>query len=107
MHTNKKPGSAGGRTPGLPDSCKHNSTDPSAAAQRNRLLSELRQRALTTLQAPRELDVLHPAARVMELRRDGFSIERTWAHDETSEGYRHRVARYHLTGERRQHELPL
>lgn len=105
MPTNKKPGGADGRTPGLPDSCKPNLTDVTSAAQRGRLLAALKARPLTTLEARRELDVLHPAARVMELRRDGYPIERAWTHDVTSEGYRHRVARYHLTSERAQREL--
>ena len=105
MVTNKKPGSAGGRTPGNPDTCKRKSTDTSAAMQRARMLDALKRRPLTTLQARRELDVMHPAARVMELRRDGYPIEMVWAHDITAEGYTHRVARYALTGERAQREF--
>ena len=106
MATNKKPGGAGGRTPGISESCNSNATNASAAMQRARLLAALKQRKLTTLQARRELDVLHPAARVMELRRDGYPIESAWTHDVTSEGHLHRVARYELTGERAQHEFP-
>lgn len=73
MRINKKPGDAGGRTPSLPDFCKHDLTNSNAAVQRARLLDALKRRALTTLQARRELDVLHPAARVMELRDDGYA----------------------------------
>ncbi|MDP1672844.1 MAG: helix-turn-helix domain-containing protein [Burkholderiales bacterium] len=105
MPPNRKPGCAGRRTPGLSKTCKHNATDTTSAAQRGRLLAALKTRPLSTLEARRELDVLHPAARVMELRRDGYPIERAWTHDVTSEGYLHRVARYHLTGERAQREL--
>ena len=74
MTTDKKPGDAGGRTPGLPDSYKHHLSNTNAAMQRARLLDALKRRELTTLQARRELDVLHPAARVMELRRNGYAI---------------------------------
>ncbi len=55
MRINKKPGDAGGRTPGLPDFCKHDLTNSNAAVQRARLLDALKRRALTTLQARREL----------------------------------------------------
>ena len=107
MRDNKKPGDAGGRTPGSTNHFHRNHTNTSSGAQRARMLKELRNRALTTLQAGSELDVLHPAARVMELRRTGVSIERIWTYDETSEGYRHRVARYRLTAEGMEYELPL
>ncbi len=105
MTTNKNPGCAGRRIPGISETCSFNPTDSSAVAQRGRLLAALKTRPLSTLEARREIDVLHPAARVMELRRDGYPIERAWTHDVTSEGYLHRVARYHLSGERAQREL--
>ena len=74
-----------------------------AAAQRARILAHLRAgRPLTTIQARRELDTLHPAARVMELRRAGWSIATTWAREETDAGQVHRIARYALLGESRQ-----
>lgn len=106
MTQTKKPDSAaGGRIPVLPQNFNANHTNESAAIQRGRMLAELKQRTLTTLEARRELDVLHPAARVMELRGEGYPIETAWAYDVTSEGYQHRLARYQLTGERAQHEL--
>lgn len=50
--------------------------DNSAASQRQRILSWLRNvEPLTTLQARKQLDVLHPAARVMELRKAGNVAE--------------------------------
>ena len=105
MTINKKPGDAGGRTPGLQKhSTKHHS-NVNTAAQRARLLDALKRRALTTLQARRELDVLHVAARIMELRRGGYSIETAWTRDVTSVEHLHRVARYELVGEQAQQEL--
>lgn len=58
----------------------------SASAQRSRLLTALRKGALTTQEARRLLDVLHPAARIMELRRLGHPIDTIWTTDVTSEG---------------------
>ncbi|BAN24649.1 putative uncharacterized protein [Caballeronia insecticola] len=42
---------------------------------------------------------MHPAARVMELRRHGHEIATVWSHEITPEGGEHRVARYHLMRE--------
>ena len=68
-----------------------------AAAQRARILAHLQAgRPLSTIQARRELDVLHPGARVFELRRAGWPIAMTWVSEETSAGQRHRVGRYWL-----------
>ncbi|CAE6946238.1 hypothetical protein R69608_05536 [Paraburkholderia nemoris] len=71
-----------------------------ATAQRNRILAALRTHgSLTTLEARRRLDVLHPAARVMELRDAGFLISTVWSVDHNELGSQHRVARYHLLSE--------
>jgi hypothetical protein len=46
-----------------------------ASSQRQRILDHLRNHGpLTTLAARRELDVMHPAARVQELRARGYRI---------------------------------
>ncbi|GGC73322.1 helix-turn-helix domain-containing protein [Marinobacter halophilus] len=69
----------------------------SAAAQRARILDYLQNhRALTTLQARHLLNVMHPAARVMELRDGGYKIITKWRKDADSEGRLHRVAEYVL-----------
>ncbi|TAM08290.1 MAG: hypothetical protein EPN70_00685 [Paraburkholderia sp.] len=74
-----------------------NSTGNSLAAQRARILDFLRRRgALSTLDARHEIDVMHPAARVMELRRQGHPILTNWAREMTPEGGTHRVAQYRL-----------
>lgn len=72
----------------------------SAEAQRSRLLAALHKGPLTTLEARRLLDVLHPAARVMELRNRGHKIDTVWTEDVTSEGKAHRVACYLYRGQR-------
>ncbi len=70
-----------------------------SAAQRARIRSWLRKhRRLTTLEARSRLDVLHPAARIQELRKEGLNIVTHWRTDTTPEGRPHRVAQYVLMG---------
>lgn len=70
--------------------------DLSAAAQRARLLDALRCAPVTTLEARRNLDVLHPAMRVCELRKDGYQIDTIRIQQETDGGVAHNVAKYVL-----------
>lgn len=67
-----------------------------AEAQRARTLAALRLGPKTTLDLRRCYDILHPAGRVMELRKTGRHIQTFWVDDVTSEGRTHRVARYVL-----------
>jgi hypothetical protein len=74
-----------------------NMRDLSAAAQRARILDYLQNhRALTTLKARHLLNVMHPAARVMELRKHGHNIITNRRKDADSEGRLHSVAEYVL-----------
>lgn len=67
-----------------------------AASQRNRILDFLQTGPLDTLTARKELDVMHPAARVMELKRSGKKIQ-TVKIDRASEcGKIYRIACYVL-----------
>ena len=75
------------------------SSPNSAAAQRERILTALRNGPLTTLQARGELDTLHPAARIQELRSEGHLITTVWTWDFSAAGFPHRVARYVLMPE--------
>ena len=68
----------------------------SVAAQRNRIMDFLRIRPLDTLTARKELDIMHPAARVMELRKRGFVIETIKIDRPSDCGGIHRVACYAL-----------
>ena len=70
--------------------------DNSAESQRKRLLSHLYHAPLTTLQARERLDIMAPAARVMELRKRGHDIKTVWTWDLSPSGKAHRVARYIL-----------
>lgn len=73
--------------------CK--SSDLSTEAQRQRLLDALTERgSITTQQARDELEVMHPAGRIMELRKKGLEIVTVWAHEPSAGGVVHRIARY-------------
>jgi Helix-turn-helix domain len=67
-----------------------------AHAQRQRLLEHLKIAPINTVTARRELDILCPAARVLELRRRGYRIETIWIDCKTDCGKVHRVALYIL-----------
>jgi hypothetical protein len=66
-----------------------------AAAQRRRILEYLQLDTLTTLQA-RSMGIMHPGARVMELRKQGHEIITEWVMEYCPGGVRHRVALYRL-----------
>lgn len=76
---------------------RENVLNLSTAAQRARILDYLKNnRALTTLKARHLLNVMHPAARVMELRKHGYNIITNRRKDADSQGRSHRVAEYVL-----------
>lgn len=71
--------------------------DVSLSSQRQRLLNWLRENGrITTLEARGLLNILSPAARIYELRQEQHNIVRYWVYDFTSEGRKHRVAKYVL-----------
>jgi len=76
---------------------KTNDSGNSAPAQRFRLIDWLLKRGnIDTVEARRELDILSPAARIMELRKRDFKIETVWIDRETDAGKKHRIGRYVL-----------
>lgn len=69
----------------------------SAQNQRERLVVALDEfGALTTIEARKHLDILSPAPRVMELRRNGKRIKTHWVKQATDCGRLHRVGLYVL-----------
>jgi hypothetical protein len=66
-----------------------------AQTQRQQILAWLYIGTLTTLQARKELDIMHPAARVKELREQGYNIITHWTTGDTGKG-KHRIACYAL-----------
>jgi hypothetical protein len=77
----------------------HNWPDNTAAHQRARLLEAMRVRGgVTTLEAMRFLDIVDPRARIVELRKEGYLIHTSWAHQPSECGRPHVVGLYTLTG---------
>jgi len=72
--------------------------DNTAQAQRKRILNFLRSHPLDTLTARKELDVMHPAGRIKELRKQGIGIITTKIDRRSDCGKFHRVACYVLVG---------
>ncbi|AYH43342.1 helix-turn-helix domain-containing protein [Azoarcus sp. DN11] len=66
-------------------------------AQRERLLDWLQNfGSIATSEAREHLACMSPAARIMELRRHGYTILTTWRHIADSEGVIHRQGVYTL-----------
>ena len=74
--------------------------DLSAEAQRRRLLDALRCSSVSTLEARHNLDILHPAMRIRELRLEGLDIQTVRVFADTGFGVNHVVARYFLMAEK-------
>lgn len=72
-------------------------TDTSTEAQRHRLLAALRHQSITMIDARRELNVMHPAMRVRELRGLGHNVITRLVNIPDDQGRLHqRVALYSL-----------
>ncbi|TAF75889.1 MAG: hypothetical protein EAZ52_05325 [Alphaproteobacteria bacterium] len=78
-----------------------NDLSTNTAAQRSRLFHALKERGVlgvTSLEARTLLDILHPAGRIKELRKQGIDIVTAWTWQPTERGKLHRVGRYVLLG---------
>jgi hypothetical protein len=71
----------------------------STYSQRLRFLERLKFAPVDTVTARRELDVVHPAARIMELKRGGNRIDTVRVGRPTDCGKMHRVGLYVLRSE--------
>jgi hypothetical protein len=91
MNTTNNKGAPSQGTPPTPQSNSN-----SAQAQRQRLLERLRIDSVDTLTARCDLDILHPAARAMELRKRGYQIKTVWIKRPTDCGKLHRIGLYIL-----------
>lgn len=56
--------------------------------------------SLTTMEARDELSTLHPAGRILELRRQGYDIPLTWTNSIDENGVSHRIGVYHYFGKK-------
>ncbi|MBK8969820.1 MAG: helix-turn-helix domain-containing protein [Hahellaceae bacterium] len=76
-----------------------NYTDTSRKEQQERIKAALLAAGgsgITTIQARDELNVMHPAGRIRELRESGNHIETIWTTSTNAQGHNHRNARYVL-----------
>jgi hypothetical protein len=73
----------------------------SRTIQARRILEALRLFPISTLEARRHLDIMHPAGRVQELRDDGHVIDTLRLTEESDIGRPHNVAVYVLRREAR------
>lgn len=71
----------------------------SKAAQIIRLLTELRQRSVTSFYARHELNCYHPNARILDLRNSGYKIHTGWQVVTDECGRPHRVGVWTLLAE--------
>ena len=76
---------------------KHKGND--AETQANRSLEAFQTLiSLTTQDLRQDLDIMHPAGRVKELRARGYDIQTHWQNYPTACGKLHRMARYVFMG---------
>lgn len=68
----------------------------SRAQQRARLLLALMAGPVSTSYARDRLNIMHPAARVLELRGEGHMIGTEWTWQTDHRGRRHKAGVYHL-----------
>lgn len=68
----------------------------STLSQQQKILAWLHNQPLTTLQARQQLDIFHPAAKVQELREQGYNIITHWTTVDTGKAKHSRVASYVL-----------
>lgn len=66
--------------------------------QRSRLLSALQLFPVSTFEARKYLDVMHPAGRVQELRACGWLIDTLWLTEVSDVGKPHRIGLYVFRG---------
>lgn len=70
----------------------------SRETQRTRLLEALKRYRVSTIEARKYLDIMHPAGRVKELRDTGHDVGLIWTREETDAMRLHRVGVYFLKG---------
>lgn len=72
--------------------------DNSTTAQRHRLAEYIQQYgSISTPEARKNCNVMMPAARIHELKRDGLNIDKVMVREESENGHIHRFARYFIT----------
>ena len=76
---------------------KHNGND--AGTQTKRLLEAMQTLdGISTIEANRYLDILHPPARKLDLIKAGYLVVLIWVYEESACGEIHRVGKYFCLG---------
>ncbi|HAT1846840.1 TPA: helix-turn-helix domain-containing protein [Legionella pneumophila] len=71
----------------------------SASSQRARLLKFFESiPRISTMEAREVLGILHPGARIMELRKKGYRIDTHWIEESDANGVMHRIGLYVYQG---------
>lgn len=79
------------------DSTANHPVPQSLPVQRTHLLKHLQERGrITTIEARNILGIMHPAARIQELRESGYNIETYWQLEADVTGKRHKQGLYVL-----------
>jgi len=87
-------------TPPLTPQASWHTCGNSAADQRERLLAAIHERgSISTFESRRDLDIMHPSARIMELKKRGEPIQTVRVPEVSPAGKVHNVARYYLASE--------
>lgn len=77
---------------------KRNFKDNSTSNQCLKILDWLLEKGnITTTQAREHLDIMSPAARILQLKQAGYQIVTVWDSWTSEYGIKHRIARYVLT----------
>ena len=84
-------------TADIANTLKNRRTDGESQILRFLIASRIAPR--TTVELSREFDILHPPARVLQLRKRGYEIDTVWVLVETEPGVVHRVGKYVLRKE--------
>lgn len=69
----------------------------SAKVQCKRFIEALSRFKINSFEASRHLNIYHPPARILELRKQGYPIDTVWESVEAENGIVHRVACYVLS----------
>ena len=77
--------------------CNHNGYD--AGTQTRRLLEAMQTLdGVSTIEASRYLDILHPPARKLDLIKAGYIVVLIWVYEQSACGEVHRVGKYFCLG---------
>lgn len=94
----KKKGFAAQKTNPQNKTTKPNFNNNSSYNQRLKILDRLFEKgSITTSEAREHLDVMSPAARIMELKEAGYLIVTIWDSWTSEHNIKHRIGRYVLT----------